>query len=117
MKIENYIFGSITIDGESYHKDLWIIDGSIKKRDKSIAKNKFGTSHTISRKELKRVLTTKTKRIIIGTGNSDLVSLTNKAQKYLKELDIKVEMCRTGELIPRKIEIGKTDAGIIHLTC
>lgn len=117
MKIDNYAFGSITIDREVYHKDLWIIDGSIKKRDKSIAKSKFGTSHIISRKELKKVLTPKTKRIIIGSGNLGLVSLTDKAQKYVREQGIEVEMYKTGELIQRNIEIRETDAGIIHLTC
>lgn len=99
MKIDNYAFGSIMIDGEVYYKDLWIIDGSIKKRDKSIAKSKFDTSHMISRKELKKVLGQKTKRIIIGSGNSGLVSLTDKAQKYLEEQGIEVEMHKTGELI------------------
>ncbi len=117
MKITDYSFGSITIDGESYHKDLWIIDGLIKKRDKSIAKSKFGTSHRISKKELKKVLTLKTKRVIIGSGNSGLVSLTNKAQKYLDDQGIEVEVCKTGELIHRDIEIGKHDSAIIHLTC
>ena len=117
MKIDNYAFGSITVDGEVYHKDLWIIDGIIKKRDKSIAKSKFGTSHRISKKELKKVLTPNTKRVIIGSGNSGLVSLTKKAQKYLEEQDIEVEMYKTGELIQRNIEIRKTDAGILHLTC
>ncbi len=117
MKIDNYSFGSITIDGEVYHKDLWIIDGRIKKRDKSIAKSKFETSHRISRKELKRVMTPKTRRIIIGSGNSGLVSLTNKAQIYLEDQSIEVEICKTGELKQRNIEIGDNDSGIIHLTC
>ena len=117
MKIDDYSFGSITIDGEVYHKDLWIIDGRIKKRDKSIAKSKFGTSHRISRKELKRVMTPKTRRIIIGSGNSGLVSLTDKAQKYLEGLGIEVEICKTGELSQRNIEINECDSGIIHLTC
>jgi hypothetical protein len=117
MKIEDYAFGSITIDGEVYHKDLWIVDGSIKIRDKSIAKSKFGTSHRISRKELKKVLTPKTRRVIIGSGNLGLVSLTNKAQTYLEEQNIEVEMVKTWELIQRNIEIGEYDSGIIHLTC
>jgi hypothetical protein len=117
MKIDDYAFGRITIDGEVYHKDLWIIDGNIKKRDKSIAKRKFGTSHTISRKELIKVVTLKTKRVIVGSGNSGLVSLTNKAQEYLKERDIELEMSKTGELQQKNIEIGEYDSGIIHLTC
>jgi hypothetical protein len=117
MKIDDYTFGRITIDGEAYHKDLWIKDGKIKKRDKSIAKSKFGTSHTITKKELKKVLTLKTKRVIIGTGNSGLVTLTAKAQKYLEEQDIELEMYQTGELTQRNIEIRESDSGVIHLTC
>jgi hypothetical protein len=117
MKIDNYSFGSITIDGEVYQKDLWIIDGHIIKRDKSIAKSKFGTSHMISRKELKKVVTQKTRRLIIGSGNSGSVSLTDKAQKYLEEEGIKVEIHKTRDLIQRDIEISEYDSGIIHLTC
>lgn len=117
MKIEDYSFGSITIDGDVYQKDLWIIEGNIKKRDKSIAKSKFGTSHMISRKELKKVVTPNTRRLLIGSGNSGLVSLTDKARKYLEEEGIKVEMHNTGELVQREIEINRYDAGIIHLTC
>lgn len=117
MKIEHYAFGSITIAGEVFHNDLWIIDGKINLRDKSIAKNKFGSSHRISRKELKIVLTPKTRRVIIGSGNSGLVSLTNKAQKYLEKQGIELEICKTGELTQRDIEISEYDSGIIHLTC
>jgi hypothetical protein len=117
MKIEDYSFGSITIDGEVYHKDLWIIAGDIKKRDKSIAKEKFGTSHVISRKEAKKVVTTKTRRFLIGSGNSGLVTLTERAQKYLDEEGIKVEMHKTGEMSRKGVEIGEYDSGIIHLTC
>jgi hypothetical protein len=117
MEIENYTFGCISIDGAVHHKDLWIINGRIKKRDKSIAKRKFGTSHRISRKELKKVITQKTRRIIIGSGNSGLVSLTNKSQKYLEEQGIEAVIYKTGELVQRNIDIGENDSGIIHLTC
>lgn len=117
MKFEGYSFGRITIDGDVYKKDLWIIDGDISKRDKSIAKSKFGTSHVISRKELKKVVTPNTRRLLIGSGNSGLVSLTDRARKYLEEEGIKLEIHKTGELIEREIEISEYDAGIIHLTC
>ncbi len=117
MKIQEYSFGSIKINRDVYTKDLWIIEGKVKKRDKSIAKNKFGTSHKIPRKELKKVVTPKTRRIIIGTGASGLVSLTKKATKYLEDSKIKLEMYKTGELVENKIQIGKEDSGIIHLTC
>lgn len=117
MRIQEYSFGSIKIGENVYTKDIWIIDGEIKKRDKSIAKKKFGTSHKIPRRELKKVVTPMTRRIIIGTGASGLVSLTNKASKHLEENKIKLEMCKTGDLVDKKIEISSQDSGIIHLTC
>ncbi len=117
MRIEDYSFGSITIDGKVYTKDLWIINGNIKKRDKSIARSKFGTSHRITRKELKRVISQKTRRVIVGSGDSGLVSLTDKAAKYLEEKGIELEICKTGELKQREEEISEKDSGIIHLTC
>ena len=116
-KIEEYSFGSIKIDNDIYSKDLWIISGKIKKRDKSIAKSKYGSSHKISREELKRVVTEKTRRVIIGSGDSGLVSMTNKAMKYLEEKRIDLKVYRTGELARMKMEMGEEDSGIIHLTC
>ena len=117
MQILAYSFGSITIEDRVYTKDVWIINGKIRKRDKSIAKKKFGTSHRISRKELENVVTKRTKKVLIGSGESGLVSLTKKATQYLEEKEIKLEMHKTSELAKMKMEIEEEDSGIIHLTC
>ena len=48
-KIEATSFGSITIDGQKFKKDVVIrLDGSVKKRKKKLSKRIYGTSHTIS---------------------------------------------------------------------
>jgi hypothetical protein len=117
MKIEEYTFGTIQINSNEYSKDLWLINGKIDKRDKSIAKSKFGTSHKICAKEIKKIVTKKTKRVIIGSGASGLVTLTEKASKFLADEDIKLEIHKTGDLVLNKIEIGEDDSAIIHLTC
>lgn len=117
MRIDDYSFGCITIDGEIYTRDLWITDGKIKKRDKSIAKSESGTSYIIPRKELKKVVTPMTKRVIVGSGNSGLVCLTNKAAIYLDEKEIQLEIYKTGELAQRKVVFSERDSGIIHVTC
>jgi len=117
MKIEEYSFGTIRINGNVYSKDLWLINGKIDKRDKSIAKDKFGASHKICVKELKKIVTKKTKRVIIGSGASGLVTLTEKASKFLDDKDIKLEIYKTSDLILKKIKICEDDSAIIHLTC
>ncbi len=117
MKIEKYSFGSIRINGNVYSKDLWLINGKIEKRDKSIAKDKFGTSHKICAKELKKIMTKKTKRVIIGSGASGLITLTKKASKFLEDRDIKLEIYKTSDPVLKRIELCEDDSGVIHLTC
>ena len=115
--IEKYSFGSIQIEKKIYTKDLWIINGQIEKRDKGIAKRKFGTSHKISKEELKRVVTDKTRRVIIGAVDYGVVSMTARAGQFIEEKNLELIFNRTGELAKMKLEIGKVDSGIIHLTC
>jgi hypothetical protein len=117
MKIEEYSFGTIRINGNVYSKDLWLINGKIDKRDKNIAKDKFGTSHKICAKELKKIVTKKTKRVIIGSGASGLVTLTEKASKFLEDRDVKLKIYKTSDPVLKKIELCEDDSGIIHLTC
>ena len=92
MKIEDYSFGRIKIDGKDYRSDLWIINGEIAKRHKSISRNKLGTSHKVSVEEIKRIVTGKTRRVIIGSGASGLLSIEEEAVKYLKEKGIEVKI-------------------------
>lgn len=117
MKIEEYSFGIIRINGSVYSKDLWLINGKIDKRDKSIAKDKFGTSHKICAKELKKIVTKKTKRFIIGSGASGLVTLTEKASKFLEDRDVKLKIYKTSDPALKRIELCEDDSGVIHLTC
>ena len=117
MVINSYEFGAIHIDDEVYTTDLWIIDGALKKRDKSFAKKKYGTSHKIPCKELRQVVTPNTKRVLIGSGNSGLVSITQKARDFLENLGIELVMQKTGELAEEHVEIRSEDSGILHLTC
>ena len=117
MKIEDYSFGRIRIDGRDYTVDLWIINGEIKRRHKSISRSKIGTSHKISKEELERIVTGRTKRVIVGTGSSGLLSIEEKGIKYLEEKDITLEMYSSIELASMGAEFGECDSGVIHLTC
>ncbi|PKP60607.1 MAG: hypothetical protein CVT88_02560 [Candidatus Altiarchaeales archaeon HGW-Altiarchaeales-1] len=117
MKVEEYSFGWIKIEGKEYTHDLWIINGEIYKRDKGLSKRLFQTSHRIPMEELEKILRENTKRVIIGTGEDGLVSVEENGAKYLEEKGIKLEMYKTGELAKMKLQFGKDDSGIIHLTC
>ena len=47
--IDRTMYGSITIKGRRYERDVLIrLDGGVKKRKKKLSKAVYGTSHTIS---------------------------------------------------------------------
>ncbi len=117
MKVEEYSFGRIKIGDNEYTYDVWIINGEIYKRDKGLSKRLFQTSHRIPKEELEKIVRENTKRVIIGTGEGGLVSVEKNGIMSLEEKGIKLEMYRTGELAKMKLQFGKDDSGIIHLTC
>lgn len=56
MQANKAEFGSITIDGKTYDHDVIIkLSSEVEKRRKKLSKEKYGTSHIISRAEAKYV--------------------------------------------------------------
>ena len=111
-------FGSITIEGEEYDHDVLIrLDGEIKKRKKKLSKAIYGTSHVISLDEAQYVFEQGAERLILGTGQTGLVKLSDEAAGFFSENKCQVQMFPT----PEAIQIwNKSDGEIIalfHVTC
>ena len=69
MQIDKTEFGSITIDGKTYDHDVIIqLSGKVEKRRKKLSKEKYGTSHIISKAEANYVLEDGCDVSIVGTG-------------------------------------------------
>ena len=116
--IQKTDFGSITIDDEIYEHNVVIrMSGKVKKRRKKLSKQKYGTSHTVSLDEAKHILDEGAKHLIIGTGQSGALKLSDEAEKYFKEKGCSVELLPT----PQAVDLwnkakGKT-IGMFHVTC
>jgi hypothetical protein len=55
-KIDRTMFGSITIEGEVFERDVLIrLNGKIKKRKKKLSKAQYGTSHIVSLAEAEHI--------------------------------------------------------------
>jgi len=111
-------FGSITVEGETYENDIFIrLDGQVKKRKKKLSKAIYGTSHVISLDEARYIFEKGAERLIIGTGQTGMVKLSNEAADYFKKNKCQVQMLPT----PEAIRIwNKTDGkiiGLFHVTC
>jgi hypothetical protein len=117
-RIDQTQFGSVTIDGKLFEHDVIIrLDGTVAKRKKKLSKAVYGTSHTISLAEAKHAYQKGAERLIIGTGQSGMVALSDEATAYFERNDCQVEMLPTPEVIPVWNEAGGAVIGLFHVTC
>ncbi len=117
-RIDSTKFGSITIDGSDIEHDVLIrLSGEIKKRKKKLSKAVFGTSHTISLEEAEYIFEKGAKRLIIGSGQNGMVTLSKEASEYFKKEEVRVELSPTPEAIHQWNKAKGSTIGLFHVTC
>lgn len=114
MIVNNLSFGSITIDGETWDKDIIITNGSVKKRKKAESKkyrDRFG--HTpLSQDEN---IPWKCKRLIIGAGHSSSLPVMDEVKEKALRKGVELLIMSTPDAIKH---INDPDTNLIlHLTC
>lgn len=114
MNVSNLSFGSVTINGETYHEDVVIKHGSVKKRKKSESKTfryKFGHTPLSVRENIPW----KCKHLIVGIGHSSSLPVMKKVYETAFKKGVKLITMSTPEAIKH---INDPDTNLIlHLTC
>jgi len=114
MIVKNLTFGSITIDGEVYVKDVIIDNGLVKKRKKAESKkyrDRFG--HTpLSPDEN---IPWNCRRLVIGTGHSSSLPVMEEVYNTAHGKGVELLVMSTPEAI-QHINDPNTNL-ILHLTC
>jgi hypothetical protein len=111
-------FGSITIENKVIEHDVVIrSSGAIEKRKKKLSKSVYGTSHLISLKEAKYIYEKGANRIVIGTGQNGLVTLSDEAQKYFKKKKCSTELLLTPKAVSQWNKAKGNIIGLFHVTC
>ena len=117
-KISNTSFGSITIAGERYEHDVLIrLDGRIEKRKKKLSKQVYGTSHVIALAEAEFVYKKGAEVLLVGTGQSGLLSLSPEAEAFFREKGCALELLPTPQAILRWNELEDRAIALFHVTC
>ena len=117
-KIDGTAFGSITIEGETFEHDVLIrLGGAVKKRKKKLSKALYGTSHVLSLDEAKHVYQKGAESLIVGSGESGLVKLSDQAAAYLERKGCTVTLLPTPEAIKVWNKAKGTVIGLFHVTC
>jgi hypothetical protein len=113
MKIEDYDFGWIKIDGKIYNKDLIIFP------DRIFSQWRREESHYLKESDIFEVFLDKPKVLIIGTGANGLMKVDEEIIKKSKESDIQLIIENTYIAVKKFNEISKINRtiGAFHLTC
>lgn len=117
-RIDGTRFGSITIEGETFRRDVLIrLNGEVKKRKKKLSKAIYGTSHVVSLEEAKHVYQEGAGRLIVGTGQSGLVELSEEAADCFRRKGCRVELLPTRQAIEAWNAAEGAVIGLFHVTC
>jgi len=118
MKVNSTEFGSITIDGETYHHDVLIrLSGKIDKRKKKLSKKQFGTSHIMSLEEAEFVHEKGSELLVLGTGQNDNVRLSPEAAAFFARKGCEVLAERTPHAVATFNRAKGRRIGLFHVTC
>ena len=111
-------FGAITVAGKTIKHDIVITaSGEVKKRKKSLSKQRYGTSHVIALAEIRATWQSNTEILIVGTGMFNRVRLAPDAQAFLSQQGC----CTVLRPINKAIRLWNDSqgqiAGLFHITC
>lgn len=112
LRIDEYRFGRIVIDGQEHTKDVIILP------DKVVGNWWRKDGHGLVMEDLEEVLADLPSRLVIGRGAYGRMHPDPEALKTLEERGIEVEVLETGDAVTRYGELDDTDtAAALHLTC
>lgn len=116
MKIDNFAFGSIRIDGETYEQDVLIDRGEVKIRKKKPSKrfrDEFG--HTPL--SLEEKIPWKCERLVIGTGANGSLPVMPQVLEEARKRGVEVIAEPTNKAIKLLASAKVGTNAILHITC
>ncbi len=113
MRIKDYIFGRIIIDGKTYTSDVIIYPDSVD----SAWWRKEG--HYLQMDDLAAALAEKPDAIVIGTGFNGVMKVADEVVRKLTSKGIEFHIMKTGEAVPlfNDLSVRKKTIACLHLTC
>jgi len=117
-KIDRTEFGSISVMGETFDHDILIrLDGQVKKRKKKLSKEVYGTSHIVSKAEAEAIYEQGSNRLIVGSGQSGMLQLSDEASDYFRKKGCQVDLLPTPQAIKAWNKTEGAVIGMFHVTC
>ncbi len=114
MKITNYTFGHIEVDGKNYSTDVVITPEGVQ--------NGWwrAEGHNLAIGDLDTAIDAKPQVVVIGTGYFGRMRVPDATRSFLNDKGIKVEVVKTPEAVDVFNQLQQNCARIVaalHLTC
>jgi hypothetical protein len=116
MRIEDFAFGRITIDGVTYEHDVVIDHGQIRKRKKKPSKrfrDAFGHTPLSPEEEIPW----QCRRLVIGTGACGNLPVMDAVKGEAAHRAIELVILPTAEAMKALRKVSKGTNAILHVTC
>ncbi len=116
MRFQDYSFGSVTIDGVTYHADVVIDQGEVRRRRKKPSKrfrDQFGHTPLSAREDLPW----ECRQLVIGTGAMGLLPVMDDVRQEAGRRGVKLVIAPTAEAIERLNQGQPKTNAVLHLTC
>ncbi len=119
IKFEETNFGEVIINGQKY-SDVLVVDDRIISRDGELLNKLFGTFHRIADEEINQIIEDRPDIVIIGTGQTGALQVTEDVKIKLEDSGTKIEIYETPIAVKKFNEeknLGKKVNALIHTTC
>jgi hypothetical protein len=114
VKIDDTGFGWISVDNIRYNHDIIIFtDGKIKNRYEGFK----GDSHSLSKEEAEKLIAGGTETIVVGTGQSGVLSIPEESKEFLTKKKIKLIAEKTPQAIKTFNALTGKKSALFHITC
>lgn len=116
MRIGNFSFGRITVDGITYEHDVVIDHGKVRKRNKKPSK-KFRELYAHMPLSVAEEIPWKCRRLVIGTGVYGNSPVMDEVTQGAARRDLKLVLLPTAEAVKALRHASKHTNAILHITC
>ncbi|MBN2014899.1 MAG: Mth938-like domain-containing protein [Candidatus Altiarchaeota archaeon] len=113
MRVDSYDFGRIVIDGKAYTSDVVMLEDHVE----SDWWRKEG--HRLLVGDISEIIGRKPDLLIIGTGNSGMMSVPPETRKFIESRGVELIVERTGKACStyNRMFGEKKVIAALHLTC
>jgi hypothetical protein len=116
VKIENFSFGRITIDGVTYEHDVVIDSGKVRKRKKKPSK-KFRDAYGHTPLSAAEEIPWKCRRLVIGTGAQGNLPIMDEVKQEAARRHLELVVLPTAEAVKELRNPSRHTNAVLHITC